>query len=126
MYFGLAGAGLIPWALFGTGGIGDQMYASVYNFRTGDPVTFALGTDLFDTWHDYTISWQADQVQFWVDGNLVFTENVSIPGPIYTYFSASDATPSGATVSADWVRVENFGVETMDEHARSYGRIYRS
>ena len=112
LYFGFAGNGLNPWALFGTGYTGDQVYASVYVNRPGDPVTFPLG-DLFEQWHDYEISWQTDRIEFWVDGILMFTEYDVLPGPLFTYFSAGNGTPAGASISSDWVRVENYGVKQI-------------
>jgi hypothetical protein len=108
VYFGLAGTNLSPWALIGTAAAGDQVYTSVYNRRPGDPVLSGLG-NLFGQWHDYKVVWQAEHVEFWVDGALRRTESVSLAGPLFIFFSTAANTPSSASLAGDWVRVENYG-----------------
>ena len=107
LYFGLAGTDLLPWALIGTGYTGDEIYTSVYNYRSGDPVSFSLG-DIFEQWHDFRIVWESGRIEFWMDGALQRSENVNLPGPLYVFFSAAGETPSSASVSAEWVRVEKY------------------
>ena len=108
LYFGLAGTNLSPWAMVGTAAAGDQIYTSVYNHRAGDPALLALG-NLFGQWHDYKLVWQADHVEFWLDGALRRTESVNLAGPFFIFFSTAASTPSSASVAADWARVENYG-----------------
>ena len=108
LYFGLAATNLAPWALLGTGYTGDQLYASLYNYRSGDPVMSPLG-NLFDQWHDFKLVWEYGRVEFWIDGLLCRTESVALPGPLHVFFSAAADTPSSASVTAEWVRVEQYG-----------------
>jgi hypothetical protein len=110
VYFGLGGEQLVPWALIGTGAVGDRLYASVYNSRPNDPVTQSLGTS-FDTWHVIEIAWEENQIRFAIDGTLQSTQNVSIPGPLYIFLSVADSTPAEAAVRADWISIEGYSTD---------------
>ncbi|HOP96627.1 MAG TPA: fibronectin type III domain-containing protein [Verrucomicrobiota bacterium] len=113
LYFGLAGASdLTPWALIGTGYAGDQIYTSVYHFRSGDPVASPLG-DLFGEWHEVKFVWESDRIEFWMDDVLRRIESVHIPRPLHLSFSSSVGTATNASVAVDWVRVENYSTSLV-------------
>jgi hypothetical protein len=111
LYFGFAGEGLVPWALFGTGYEGDSVYASLYD--GAGPYVADLGADLLDAWHHYEIvRTAAGAFEWYVDGELRHTNDTHAipPDPLRIYFSVSGGTPAGAAVAADWVRVDGYAV----------------
>ncbi|HEU5123288.1 MAG TPA: fibronectin type III domain-containing protein [Verrucomicrobiae bacterium] len=113
LYFGLAGTpNLTPWALIGSGYAGDQIYASVYNFHSGDPVASPLG-DLFGEWHEFKFVWESGRIEFWMDDVLRRVESVDIAGPLHLTFSSSAGTSTNASIAVDWVRVENYSTSLL-------------
>ncbi len=90
-----------PWAMFGTGTAGDQVYARI-NIG-GTLYDSGLGAGLLGSPHRYRVDWKAASVEFRVDGTLVHTDPNSPATPMRV--AMSDYTVGGAVLSVDWIRV---------------------
>ncbi|MCW2991428.1 MAG: Fibronectin type domain protein, partial [Solirubrobacterales bacterium] len=99
--FGHAGFGVDlnndpDWAMFSTGSDGAQLYA-----RTNGPsaTNTPLGAGYLNGAHHFRIDWKPLSVDFFIDGTLVATHNVSISVPMRPI--VSDFNSGGAVVSVD-------------------------
>ena len=93
-----------PWAVFGTGGTTDHLYARTNlagAMRDSDLGAIYLGAP-----HRYRIDWQANGVTFYVDGAPVATHTDAIAGPMRIAFS--DAAPGGLGLTVDWLRLSPY------------------
>ena len=92
------------YILISTFGTTDRVYARTPNFRdTEIPVPGLIGTS-----HRYRIRWNANSVDFYVDGVLRVTQdNVSLSGPMVPLIS--DYNSATADLVVDWMRVSPYG-----------------
>src|SRR4051812_10764504 len=90
-----------PWAIFST------MSGGALNARsnTGSAAidTF-LGSGLVGSPHRFRIDWNTNTVDFFVDGSLVASHTITVPGPMRP-IAASDFNPFGGNVTVNWVRM---------------------
>jgi hypothetical protein len=90
------------WAMFSTHNTGgSQLYARTL-LGGGTQVNVPLGNYL-GTSHRYRIEWNASDVLFYIDGTVVHTETVSIPGPMRP--AISDYENDGVVLTVDWIRM---------------------
>ena len=83
----------------------DHLYARTKQAGQEDqltPLPVALADGAF---HVYRIAWEAEQVEFAVDGVVRATLPVALDAPMYAWISAASATP----LTVDWVRVLDYG-----------------
>jgi phosphodiesterase/alkaline phosphatase D-like protein len=93
-----------PWAIFSTGLGGGALQARTNLGGVEDNQTIPgswLGAP-----HRYRIDWGATQVDFYIDGTLVSTHTVSLPGPMRP--AISDGLDDNAAITVDWLRVTPF------------------
>jgi phosphodiesterase/alkaline phosphatase D-like protein len=93
-----------PWAIFSTGGSGGVLVART-NLGGAENNQTIPGSWL-GTPHRYRIAWGATQVDFYVDGTLVSTHTVALPGPMRP--AISDGVANSAAITVDWLRVTPF------------------
>ena len=95
------------WAMFSTRGSTSQLYASTNN-AVGDPADtrsgFPASTSAPST--RYRIQWDAGQVQYYIDGNLVHTASATF-GPNLNV-AASDFNSGGPGLSVDWLHLSPY------------------
>lgn len=91
------------WALFSTGGAGDQLYARTYNaFETTAP----LGGSYLGAPHRYRIEWTTTQVTYFIDGTQVAQHtSPTITGSMAIVMSDAAA---GTSLVIDWVRIGGY------------------
>ena len=90
------------WAMFSTHNTGgSQLYARTL-LGGGTQGNVPLG-NYFGTSHRYRIEWKASEVLFYIDGTVVHTETVSIPGPMRP--AISDYANDGIALTVDWIRM---------------------
>ena len=95
-----------PWAIFsvmptGTGGV--ELFART-NLNGGGGGTTSLGTGLLGSFHRYRVDWNADSVDYYVDGQPVAHHALTVAGPMRPV-AASDVDEFGGTVFVDWMRM---------------------
>ncbi len=93
-----------PWAIFSTKADGS------FNARTNNgssAIDTPLPSSLLGSPHRYRIDWNADSVEFFVDGALVATHAVSF-GATQMRPLASDGAVGGATLEVDWLRMSPY------------------
>ena len=75
-----------------------------WSTENGDPGTFTPLPDLEpDRYYDFRIVWEADRVEFYVDGNLRATHSDVIPGPMYAH--ATNVAGNDYPLYVDWYRL---------------------
>lgn len=84
------------WAMFSTNNSSSSLYART----TGGSDTLLSGNWLGAP-HRYRIEWEPASVRFYIDGQLVHLQNVTVTGPLRPVFS--DYTFGGAALSVDWL-----------------------
>ena len=94
-----------PWAMFSTGGDGAQLYARVHTGSGGDDLT-PLGASYLGSSHQYRIDWNAGSVDFYIDGSLVLTRAIAVPGQMRV--AASDLTVGNPALIVDWMHVSPY------------------
>ncbi len=109
-----------PWAMFSTGGGALPVGFYARTLVNGVPQNEELlGIDP-TVFHDYEIRWTANQVTFYVDGNLVSTHNVALPNGLR--FIASDAQAGGGAFLLDGIKFLSFSPEgTFASQVRDAG-----
>jgi hypothetical protein len=90
-----------PWAMFSTGSSGTQLLARTWDGGTMNDV--AISSSLIGTPHRYRIDWNATTVDFYVDGALVSTHTVTLPGTMRPALSDLDA--GGGVLTVDWMHL---------------------
>ena len=85
----------------GTGGV--ELFART-NLNGGGGGTTSLGTGLLGAFHRYRIDWNADSVDYYVDGKPVAHHALTVAGPMRPV-AASDFDEFGGTVFVDWMRM---------------------
>ncbi|WP_225307262.1 N,N-dimethylformamidase beta subunit family domain-containing protein [Adhaeribacter soli] len=85
------------WAMFSTGSAGTGLLARVAN--GGPSVDVPIAGNLLGTPHRYQINWKAGSIEFYVDGNLVHTQNATLTTPMRV--GMSDFAVGGQSVSLD-------------------------
>ena len=94
------------WAMFSTrGSSGGQLYASTNPGNLDVPI--GAPGQYVGSPHLYRIQWNAGQVQYYVDGNLVHTEAFN-PGTPNLNVAASDFNAGGPELSVDWLRISPY------------------
>lgn len=87
---------ITPWAMFSTQA-GGSLKARTHNGGTSEdftiPGTFTGGP------HAFRIDWNAGSVDYWIDGTLVHSAAIAVPGPMRP--AASDLNVGGGTVVVD-------------------------
>ncbi len=91
-----------PWAIFSTYNTTTSIYArtNVSTDLTDDELTLIPGITP-GTPHDYRVDWQADHVEYYVDGNLVATHNWS--GSLQMRPVIGESYLNGLTLDTDWL-----------------------
>jgi hypothetical protein len=59
--------------------------------------------------HRYAIDWQADRIDYYIDGALVKTHAFAIPGPMRP-IAASDFSVFGGTILVNWMRLSPYSL----------------
>jgi hypothetical protein len=81
---------------------GSGLYARTF---AGASEERTLLTDVsLGAYHLVRIEWTPTTVNYYVDGSLVATHNVTFAGPMYVYLSNNSSAP----LSAQWVRVDSY------------------
>ena len=79
------------WAMFSTRGSNNQLFTST---NTGGAATDTpIGGQYIGSAHKYRIQWDAGQVQYYVDGTLVHTDNATFGSNLNV--AAVTSTPAG-------------------------------
>ena len=90
-----------PWAIFSTLS-GGMLFART---NTGNgAIDTPIGVAPLGEFHRYRIDWTPTSVTYYVDGALVATHNVAVPGPMRPV-AASDFNPFGGIIFVDWMRL---------------------
>jgi hypothetical protein len=89
------------WAMFSTGSSGSGLLARVAN--GGPSIDVAIAGSFLGTPHRYQINWKAASIEFYVDGNLVHTQNSTLTTPMRV--GVSDFNVGGQSVALDWIIV---------------------
>jgi hypothetical protein len=90
-----------PWAIFST--MSGGVLTARSNTGAGSIDTF-LGTGFLGFPHKYSIDWNDASVVYSVDGSVVATHNIVVPGPMRP-IAASDFSVFGGNVVIDWMRL---------------------
>ena len=92
-----------PWATFSTQG-DSLFYARTHNgsASTNTP----LPSSLLGSEHRYRIEWDAGEVRFFVDDNLVVTHTLTFADNMRPL--TSDLNPGGTGLSLDWLRMSPY------------------
>ncbi len=93
-----------PWAFFSTFNTSGTLYARTHNGTT--PADHAIPGNWIGSPHRYRIEWNASSVLFYIDGNLVDTQSVSIGNSLRVL--AGEFSPGGAALTVDWIRMSPF------------------
>lgn len=96
------------WAIISTGSSGTGLFARSWD-GSGEwstETSTAIPGDYFGEPHRYRIDWQADQVDYYVDGTLVASHAVSISTPMRPL--PADSQVGGPTLSVDWLRMSPY------------------
>ncbi|MEO8216511.1 MAG: N,N-dimethylformamidase beta subunit family domain-containing protein [Acidobacteriota bacterium] len=96
----LAAAGE-SWAMFGTAGGTDTLYARTNN--AGTVIDVAIPGSWLGAPHHYRIEWNSASIVFLIDGSVVHTQPVSIAANMRPVVSDYDVNASGVMV--DWLRL---------------------
>ena len=96
-----------PWILFSTGPGGTQLYARIVPssggpYNSGDDA-IGLGSQYLGAPHLYKIVWNANSIDFYIDGTLVASRNVTIASSMFVV--ASDLQGAAPTLNMDWLRL---------------------
>ncbi len=95
------------WAIFstGTGGMGTSNIFA-WSTASGDPGIVTTLPDLnLNEFYNFRLVWETDRVEFWVDGVLRATHQVSISGPLYTH--ATNVQGNNLPMYVDYYRLLN-------------------
>ncbi|MCC6457395.1 MAG: DUF4082 domain-containing protein [Caldilineaceae bacterium] len=95
-----------PWAVFGTGQRGDQLYARSWPESASTWIDIGLGSSYLGSPHLYRIEWKTDSIRFYIDGIEVGSQPHTIAGPMRV--GLSDYNVGGGNVSVEWVRVSPY------------------
>ncbi|HEY6506170.1 MAG TPA: N,N-dimethylformamidase beta subunit family domain-containing protein, partial [Chitinophagaceae bacterium] len=88
-----------PWVTIGQGSQDGNLYA-----RASDGSAINLGSTLFGSPHRYRINWNANDFQFFVDGNPVASATINMAVAANMYLQISDISHTDGSVSVDWLR----------------------
>ncbi len=92
------------WAMFSTRGSTNQLYTST---NTGGAATDTpIGGQYIGSAHKYRIQWDAGQVQYYVDGTLVHTDNATFGSNLNV--AASDFNSGGPGLSVNWLHLSPY------------------
>jgi hypothetical protein len=94
------------WAIFSTRDTTNTLYARTNNNGAAANTEIPNSGSLIGSQHTYRIEWASDSVKFYVDGNLVHTQNVAITAQMRPVIS--DLTPGSAAVAVDWLRMSPY------------------
>ena len=90
-----------PWITIGQGGnLDGNLYA-----RSSNGDALSLGSNLLGAPHHYRIQWNADNFEFYVDGNEIPAATINLSVTQNLYVQISDYNVNDGTLSADWLRV---------------------
>jgi VCBS repeat-containing protein len=92
------------WAMFSTHGTANTLYARTSN--SGSAVNTPIPGNWIGAPHRFRIEWTASSVVFYIDGNLVHTEIVSISATMRPVFS--DYTYGGKSLQVDWLQMSPY------------------
>ncbi|GJQ35093.1 MAG: hypothetical protein JETCAE01_11030 [Anaerolineaceae bacterium] len=99
-----------PWLMFSTSNDGAQLYARILAnpggpFNTGDD-RIPLGAQYLGSPHLYRIDWNTNSVDFYIDGVLVVTRNITVASQMRV--AASDYNFAAPALSVDWMHVSPY------------------
>jgi uncharacterized protein DUF4082/IPT/TIG domain-containing protein len=94
-----------PWAMFSTGASGTTIQARTWA-SGGTPQDTDLGSGSIGSSHRYRIQWNADTVDFFIDGTSVTSHAVTIATDMRPL--ASDFNLGEGTLSVDWLRLSPY------------------
>ncbi|HXT31510.1 MAG TPA: N,N-dimethylformamidase beta subunit family domain-containing protein, partial [Vicinamibacterales bacterium] len=103
-----------PWAIFSTG-TGGTLFArslAVSGLVANDEI--ANGSIYLGQPHRYTIDWQADHVDYLIDGVLVKTHGFAVEG-LMRPIAASDFSVFGGNIVVDWMRLSPYAASAAFE-----------
>jgi subtilase family serine protease len=93
-----------PWIYFSTKDTTNTLYARTHTGAS------AIDNPIAGSWigtpHRYRIEWSASSVRFFIDGNLVDTQTVSIPNSLRIL--ASEFNSGAPGLSMDWLRLSPY------------------
>ena len=92
-----------PWAAFSTGA-GGGLYARTNNGTSS--LDTPLPVTLLGTPHRFRIDWTAAGVDYWIDDAQVASHPITITENMRPL--VSDLTPSGGTVTVNWMRLSPY------------------
>jgi uncharacterized repeat protein (TIGR02543 family) len=95
------------WALFGTGATNTTIYART-NDGTGTIPDVAIPGTWIGSPHTYRIDWTATQVVYSIDGTVVHTETIAVPGNLRPVVSDLTPPPSAGTLAVSGFRISPF------------------
>ncbi len=90
-----------PWAIFST--LSGGMLFARSNTGNG-AIDTPVGVAPLGEFHRYRIDWNATSVDYYIDGVLVASHAVVVPGPMRPV-AASDFNPFGGIIFVDWMRL---------------------
>ena len=95
------------WAMFSTRGTSNgQLYTSINTGGGAADTPIGAPGQYVGSQHLYRIQWDAGQVQYYIDGNLVHTDSATF-GPNLNV-AASDFNSGGPGLSVDWLHLSPY------------------
>jgi hypothetical protein len=94
------------WAMFSTRGSTSQLFASTNTGGGAADTPVGAPGQYVGSQHLYRIQWDASQVQYYIDGNLVHTASATF-GPNLNV-AASDFNSGGPSLSVDWLHLSPY------------------
>ena len=94
------------WAMFSTRNSTSQLYASTNTGGGAADTPIGAPGQYVGSQHLYRIQWDAGQVQYYIDGNLVHTDSATF-GPNLNV-AASDFNSGGPGLSVDWLHLSPY------------------
>lgn len=96
------------WAMFSTGTSTNQLYARIKPSPSSTDTPFPLGSinQYVGSSHLYRIEWDANDIRFYVDGNLVHTQVATITESMRP--AISDANNNSVAITVDWIQVSPY------------------
>ena len=94
------------WAMFSTRGSTSQLFASTETGGGAADTPVGAPGQYVGSQHLYRIQWDAGQVQYYIDGNLVHTASATFGSNLNV--AASDFNSGGPSLSVDWLHLSPY------------------
>jgi len=92
-----------PWILISTGSSANSLLARINN---GTMIDIPLTGSFLGTPHRYRIDWKTSSIDFYVDGTLALTQNITLSTPMRV--GVSDVSAESPSMSVDWIRISPY------------------